>query len=1062
MSELITPDKVINAIEIAANVAPDPILQGQAISYLAHLRTDPNAWPICLSIFTKTPSPSDVVRHFALEIVASATQSGLVDAQGLLFIKDTLFDYVMRNYGPEAGATAAASGTTLPVDQPAMQNKIAQLMTYLFCGLYANGWESFFDDILRLTYYSPSQTSAPDNSLGIVFYLRVVNSIHEEIGDVLVSRSRADQEKANALKDLVRERDVQKLVRSWQEILARWQDENDVIAEMCLRAIGSWVSWIDISLVVNQPMLDLLFRQLSQAQDPHRGGREKVRDVTIDVFTEIVSKKMKPSDKTDMIMFLNLGTIIQQLTASPPLNECRFTSNYDTDLAETVARLVNMTMLDIVKALEAGVSGDVNTKGKAELLLQTFLPHVLRYLSDEYDEICSTVIPSVADLLTYFRKASHKNPAIAEHQAPTLLPILKAIISKMRYDETSTWGDEDDQTDEAEFQELRKRLNVLQQTIAGTNQQLYIDAVTEVVRTTFENIRQQGSRLDWRDLDLALHEMFLFGDLASRSGSLYTKGKPNNAAAGRLVEMMAAMVESDIRSFTHPATQLQSMEICVRYSSFFEHHPQLISPVLESFLQLVHHPMIKVKTRSWYLFYRFVKHLKNRIDNVAETVISALSDLLVIQAEVPQEGSDGDDMSSEDHEGSADAIFNQQLYLFEAIGAICSASSVPVDKQVLYFQTVMSPLFGEMERNLAAAKARDEPALHQIHHDIMALGTLAKGSSDWMPGASVSGGSSSGSPPAPELAEVFGQVAEATLVALESLNFSFNIRTAARATFSRLIGVRGAHILPQLPRWIDGLIPQASTRDELALFLRLQDQVIFGFKAEISTILNKLLTPFLQRVFAGLTEPVTGTDDEIQLAELKREYLNYLLIILNNDLSPVIVSEENQPIFESIVSTLESFAKDADDLPTSKMAFSVLSRMSALWGGADLVSPTTGLAAQQQQGQTAIPGFQQFMITRFSPLCWALPMSSSFNPKDAQSKQALAEAANLQKTIFAKTGQEYIDYLSTRELPTIGMGKDLVDEYVTALATLDLKNFKVFFQVCLRPSRVPQFSFFFS
>ncbi|KAI5306738.1 hypothetical protein KEM56_007364 [Ascosphaera pollenicola] len=1039
--------QVINAIEIAANVTPDPTLQGQAIAYLTQLRSDPSAWPICLSIFTKDPRLSDVVRLVALEIVASATQSGLVDTQGLLFIKETLFNYVQRHYGPEAAVSAASgSANATSPDQPGMQNKIAQLMTYLFCALYASSWESFFDDLIRLMYINP-QSSAPDNLLGIIFYLRVVNSVHEEIGDVLVSRSRADQEKANSLKDLVRERDVQKIVRSWQDALAKWQDDSDVVAEMCLRAIGSWVSWIDISLIVNQPMLDLLFRQLSQAQDPNRGVREKVRDVAIDVFTEIVSKKMKPSDKIDMIIFLNMETIISQLTASPPLNEYRFSSNYDTDLAETVARLVNMTMADIVKALETE-NLDPATREKAELLLQTFLPHCLRYLSDEYDEICSTVIPSVLDLLTYFRKAAQKNPALAGNQAPMLLPILKAIISKMRYDETSTWGEEDDQTDEAEFQELRKRLNVLQQVIASTNEQLYIDTVTEVVRTTFENLRQPGTRLDWRDLDLALHEMFLFGDLASRSGSLFTKGKPNNPAAERLIEMMAAMVESDIRSFTHPATQLQFMEICVRYGSFFEHHPQLIPSVLESFMELVHHPMIKVKTRSWYLFYRYIKLLRNRIDNVAETIVSALNDLLAIQAEAPSESSEGDDMSSEDHEGSADAIFNQQLYLFEAVGAICSASSVPIDKQVLYFRTIMSPLFADMERNLAAAKARDERSLLQIHHDIMALGTLAKGASDWVPRAFPPGSASgSGAPPASEVAEVFGQVSEATLVALESLNFSFSIRTAARATFSRLIGVRGAQILPQLPRWIEGLIPQASTKDEMALFLRLQDQVIFGFKSEISGILDSLLTPFLQRVFAGLSEPITGTDDEIQLAELKREYLNFILIILNNDLSPVIVSEKNQPIFETVIETVEHFAKDADDLPTSKMAFSVLSRMSALWGGADIAPPPNSTAQSAAQ-QPAIPGFQHFMITHFSPLCWSLPMTPSFNAKDAQSKQALAEASGLQKTIYTKTGQEYITYLSTRELPTIGMGEDLVNEYVTALAALDFKSFKAFFQVC--------------
>jgi exportin-T len=225
------------------------------------------------------------------------------------------------------------------------------------------------------------------------------------------------------------------------------------------------------------------------------------------------------------------------------LHERRFTSKYDTDLAETVAKLVNITTTDIVKALDND-SVDTATKEKANNLLQGFLQHILRYFSDEYDEICSTIIPSMNDLLSYFRKVTKKNPALASQHTPMLLPILKAIIAKMRYDETSSWGNEDDQTDEAEFQELRKRLNVLQQIIASSNEQLYVEVVTEVVRSTFDNLRQSGAQLDWRDLDLALHEMFLFGDLAVRSGGLYTKAKPNNTAAERLIEMMLRMVES--------------------------------------------------------------------------------------------------------------------------------------------------------------------------------------------------------------------------------------------------------------------------------------------------------------------------------------------------------------------------------------------------------------------------------------------------------------------------------------------------------------------------------------
>ena len=114
----------------------------------------------------------------------------------------------------------------------------------------------------------------------------------------------------------------------------------------------------------------------------------------------------------------------------------------------------------------------------------------------------------------------------------------------MRYDETASWGEDDDEEDEAEFQDLRKRLDVLQQTIAGADEQLYSDAVTGIVEQTFDDLRAQGAQLNWRDLELALHEMFLFGDLAIKTGGLYQKNKPNSPAAEKLVQMMLKMMES--------------------------------------------------------------------------------------------------------------------------------------------------------------------------------------------------------------------------------------------------------------------------------------------------------------------------------------------------------------------------------------------------------------------------------------------------------------------------------------------------------------------------------------
>lgn len=494
------------------------------------------------------------------------------------------------------------------------------------------------------------------------------------------------------------------------------------------------------------------------------------------------------------------------------------------------------------------------------------------------------------------------------------------------------------------------------------------------------------------------------------------------------------------------------MEICVRYCAFFENQPSFIGQVLENFVRLVHHDHVRIRTRSWYLFHRFVKHLRAQVGNVAETVIQSIGDLLPIKAEVPGDDAD-DDMSSDQTDNSADAVFASQLYLFEAIGCISSTASTPVEKQALYARSVMDPLFTDMEQHLPRAKAGDAQAILQIHHIIMALGTLAHGFSDWTPGAN---NSSQRPPPAKALSDEFARAAEAILIALSELNTSSEIRTACRSAFSRLLGVLGSAVLPQLPQWIDGLLSRSSSKDEMAMFLRLLDQVVYGFKGEIYEVLNQLLTPLLQRVFGGLVEPISGTDDEIQLAELRREYLTFVGVILNNDLAGVLVSEANQGFFDSLIDSILNMAGDVDpnsgNLAASRLSFGLLSKMANVWGGSDVANISANPSAPTGSPSPVIPGFDEFLINRFHPVCWTVLRDPYFNPSvDAQAKQVLHEIAGLEQAIYLKTGELFLQHLQSSLFPVLGIdGNDFLRAMTTAT---DKKSFSKYLQDLLKSSR---------
>lgn len=1039
--------QIEKAIELVYNPTGDPTIKSQAYDFLNQVRSDAQAWQVCVGLFTRAPRASEVVRHVCLEIISNGVHTHVLDGQSLLFLKDSLLAYVRETYGPSQSDQ---------IDTANLQNKITQTLTYLFVALYKQGWESFFDDFLALTALPGS--SSRDNPAGVVLYLRILSNVHDEIADQLVMRQATEGKRHSELKDLIRARDVGKVASSWQDLLAQYTDVNSAIVEMTLKVIGKWVSWTDISLIINESMMSRIFPLIGRANPAE--GEDKVRDAAVDAFTEIVGKKMRPADKAEMISFLNLHDIISRLIASPPLNEFKGTPRYDTDLAEAVAKLVNTVLADLVHVLEDRSTDDA-TRNKANQQLQEFLPLLLRFFSDEYDEVCSTVIPSLTDILAYLRKLPELPPSFAN----ILPPILNAIIMKMRYDETSSWGNEDEQTDEAEFQDLRKRLQVLQKTVAAVDQNLYVEVLSNLVANTFQQLDERGSQVDWRDLDLALHEMYLFGELAMPSQGLTSnKNQPLTTASERLMALMRKMIQSGtwrlvrsapgcsianprlgVATFPHPAILLQYMEICVRYCSFFEmeSNSPLIAQVLENFVGFVHHDHVRIRSRSWYLFHRFVKHLRAYVGNVAETIIQSISDLLPIKAEVPGDDAD-DDMSSDEMDNSADALFASQLCLFEAIGCISSTSSTPTDKQALYARSVMNPLFADMEQHLPRAKAGDAQAILQIHHIIMALGTLAHGFSDWTPGST-----SSNQRPGPDkaLSDEFSRAAEAILIALSQLNTSAEIRAASRSAFSRLLGVLGAAVLPQLPQWIEGLLSQSSSKDEMAMFLRLLDQVVYGFKTDIYEVLNLLLTPLLQRVFGGLSEPMDGTDDEIQLAELRREYLSFLGVILSNDLGGVLVSEANQGFFDSLISSILTMARDisSPNLSASRLAFGLLAKMAGVWGGPDIANIAANPSAPSGSPSPAIPGFDQFLLDRFHTVCWEVMRDPQFRPsQDAQTKQVLTEIAGVEQAIYLKTGEVFIQHLQSSLFPGLGIdGNDFLRPMTTST---DRKAFSKYLQ----------------
>jgi len=173
-----------------------------------------------------------------------------------------------------------------------------------------------------------------------------------------------------------------------------------------------------------------------------------------------------------------------------------------------------------------------------------FLPLLLRFFSDDYDDTSVAVFPVTTELLSLIRKEKKVTGALTPGHAAMLQPILNAIVMKTKYDADTNWGDEDEQSEEAEFEQLRRQLKTMQDAISTIDEHLFIDLMSQLVEGTFDRMQGGSNSVDWRDVDLALYEMSSFGEMAMRYGGLFAKGQPTGLPAERLINMLGKMMAS--------------------------------------------------------------------------------------------------------------------------------------------------------------------------------------------------------------------------------------------------------------------------------------------------------------------------------------------------------------------------------------------------------------------------------------------------------------------------------------------------------------------------------------
>ncbi|KAI3405087.2 LOS1 [Candida oxycetoniae] len=1019
-------DQIVNAIHIALDESADQKLQLQACEFLNEVKSSKNGYDTALTLLAASApitSPISSATPASVSASVSASTSAAAAANTASVnslapeLKFYLFGVIEENTDELNQEECHQLSLTMfkllsayilhqVKDPPYLKNKLAQVFAKIFTRVYLTTCPNFLVDLLA---------SIESNSqLAVDYYTRILISIHLEIGDKYIRRSPSISERNNLLRDAIRDKDMTSLVSSWFKILSDTNNTSEILNNT-LNIIAQYVDWMEISLFVSPRTISIIASYFQ---------REGERNSTCETLIRILSKKMPPSNKLELITLLNLPDLITIIDLSQ-----------DIEFVEHVAKLANQMGEELIIVL----GNDPNTINEVTGHLRILWPIILTFLGHEYDDVSQVVFSFIQQFLAACKKYSQL------YSMELLSSLLNKLIIKMKYsdDEDGGGGGDDDdgkidsdEETEQQFTEFRARLKLFQDNIAILAPDLYIETIPVVINESLFS----GDK-SWRTLELGLFELNNFSESLKSNYLNVPKNKINESKLYSILqEFLIKLIESSfLLEVNHPHIQSSFFELVVKHYSFLNSHENrkdLVLRILEIFtspLGLFNNNE-KVRLRSWYLFFRFMKLTKPKMDSesLIEQIIVKLQPLLIIKAELPTRDEDDDIVEN--------GNFNNQQYLFETMGLLISLIPNELSSlKVKLMGAIFQPIFNDLEKCISIAD-KEPIIVLQAHHSLMALGTIVRGY-DYETNLKFS----------LEIVEKVDNAAQVVLITLENFPKSESIRDASRFAFARFIPILStSNISAHLTKLITIIwsAPNLKIR-EISDFMSFLGQIAHSYRANenIYQLLNNFLSPLFTKVFDTLDQSTSEADElrpDILRDKnfLKKAVLNFVNALIINHLASLLITESNKNEFPVVVSKLFEYAYDLSDTAVSKLSIVQLINLVNVFGEGGKI---TDKEDSYGQALPAVEGIDEFLMEKVVNLSFELPFQKQeFDLSDAQYRLIAQDIAMLLKTYQQKRGDSFVKYLSTY-LTNMGLGHDMMNEFCTSLINMDSKEFKKYF-----------------
>ncbi|KAH3902824.1 related to Exportin-T [Saccharomycodes ludwigii] len=1064
-----TLQQITQAIDVANSPTSNTEFKREAVEYLNQVKNLPNSAEIFADLIANDNSLYKFVALQTLsEIIPTAAANNSLEI--LNFIKTNILGYLGKNIQ----------------DPEFIRNKVAELLSLLFYFMYgevnSNAWSTFFVDLIQSFNISDAisgniVSGKLQNSLGVDYFLRTSLQINTEIADQTFVRNKDIQLKNNLLKDSMRVNDVTILSTLWFNILSKCSVNYQDLTFLTLKSIGSFVSWIDINLIVTNDFITAITRCLDKESTSIPCG---------DCLCEIISKKMKAQDKLHLLAMLDLTNRVGKF------------NNTDVEVIENLAKLVSVVGVEYTIIIDH----DNNLIEQADLQITTKIcPLVLEFLSHEYDNVSQQCFPFVTAYLSFLKKffalggkpgsaisMNSKKLAIDQTHLDFLEKLLTIINLKMKIDSASEPGsiDEIEEFDET----IRSKLKVFQDTIAVINPTLYMQFMTRI-------IEQPPVDNDWRTKELHIFQMHNFAESVRNNLFGIPKNLIGESEPYRLMKRFASnnlLQDTSVFQFNNPWIQISFFELIVRHYNFIDVENEL--PLLNVFVSTfgIFSSAERVRLRTWYLFSRFVKLTKPKLgasDLLA--LLDKISSLLIIS--MPQVNSPTLNINN-DSAIESDTTFDNQLYLFESVGILIAGNK---KQNYNMLDGIMSPLFHNLEHCISVPTKTQQLVL-QTNHVLMAIGIVARGiHSGIVPESQLNTVAVNEKLVDKTLIEKFSNIAEVVLVTFQYFNKYEIVRDSARFAFARLVPILNSNIIPYISRLLAIFYESDLKVLEMNDFLGFVGQIIHNFQNNNNCyqLLNSLVTPLVKKVFqtmniidkeqmepTNLSSAASGrtsngknvivTDAFREKILLKKAYYGFLQAFITNHVTSLFLTESNREVFALILEDLLTYEpQELQEMSTMKLSLSVLLKILRFLG----TGACTDLQDNNRNDLVRLDGLREFFIAKIVPLCFEIPFKPeyAFNINDGSCRVIASDLARLLKSLYTINNSantigainnenvnnndtngadgsssilgtnKCIVYLVDVYFPQIQFPNNISMEFINALISLDEKKFEKYY-----------------